>query len=481
MRVSPAGSTIVTDLPPTGTLQKGPVAAATAVETHRHYDSTSGHPAVPASAPLRVFPMILIALSLRLIVASFLLSDHLNPARDNWKFGWETGRLARSLASGHGFSCPLFGDTGPSAWMAPLYPFLLAGVFKLFGIYSVASAAFAVSFNCVVAALTCIPIVRACEISFSRTAARAAGWFWVFFPYSIYLAGGRIWSNSLAAFFMALLLWQTVRLSRESPNRAWLAYGLTWGLAALTEPSILAVLPCLLAWLFWRARGHRTFRLGRSAMAMAVFLAVIAPWMARNSIVFHHFVPFRDNFWLVLWQSNTGDTSDLYPDWANPPHNDGEMAEMQRVGEFAYMQEKRTLALANLRAHPLLHSWITLRRIGFFWTGFWSLSPAYSRNEPFQIPNALMSLCLTLGMLAGMRSAWRSNLPSAAPFLLSLVFFPLLFYATHPGIEYRHPIDPLVVCFLGVAVSETFIPRRLASVTTRVAATRFPTGAIDEA
>ncbi|GAC1636122.1 MAG: hypothetical protein NVS9B14_14350 [Candidatus Acidiferrum sp.] len=425
--------------------------------------------------------MILVALSLRLIVASFLLSDHLNPARDNWKFGWETGRLARSLASGHGFSSPLFGDTGPSAWMAPLYPLLLAGIFKLFGIYSSMSAAVAVSFNSLIAALTCIPIVRACEASFGRNAARSAGWIWVFFPYSIYLAGGRIWSNSLAAFFLALIVWQTTRLTRASSIRAWLAYGSTWGLAALTEPSILAVLPCLLIWLLWRAKGHRALQFARCTMAMTVFLAVIAPWMVRNTMVFHRFIPFRDNFWLVLWQSNTGDTSDLYPDWANPPHNDGEMAEMQRVGELAYMQEKRTMALANLRAHPWLHAWITLRRIGFFWTGFWSRSPAYSRNEPFQIPNALMSLCLTLGMLAGTRSAWRSNLPSAAPFLLSVFFFPLLFYATHPGIEYRHPIDPLVVCFLGVALSETAAPRLIALVIGRIGATRFLTEQSDEA
>jgi 4-amino-4-deoxy-L-arabinose transferase-like glycosyltransferase len=453
-------------------VQKGHLNAALAADSHRRLGSASGDLAVPAPAPLRVFPMILIALSLRLIVASFLLSDHLNPARDNWKFGWETGRLARSLAAGHGFSSPLFGDTGPSAWMAPLYPLFLAGIFKLFGIYSVASAVVAVSLNSFFAALTCVPIVRVSELSFGRGAARAAGWIWVFFPYSIYLAGGRIWSNSLAALFMALVLWQTVRLSRNIAAREWLIYGLTWGLAALTEPSLLAVLPCLLCWLLWRARGQRLMRLAHTALALAIILAVVAPWIARNSIVFHRFIPLRDNFWLVLWQSNTGDTSDLYPDWANPPHSVTEMAEMQRVGELAYMQEKRTMALANLRAHPLLHTWITIRRIGFFWTGFWSLSAEYSRNEPFQIPNALMSIFLTLGMIAGMRSAWRTDFPRAAPFLLSLFFFPLLFYVTHPGIEYRHPIDPLVVCFLGVAVSNTEVPRLFALALVRLPTTK---------
>jgi hypothetical protein len=55
-------------------------------------------------------------------------------------FGWETGRIARSIASGQGFSSPFASGTGPTAWLAPIYPYLLAGVFKVFGVYTNASA-----------------------------------------------------------------------------------------------------------------------------------------------------------------------------------------------------------------------------------------------------------------------------------------------------------------------------------------------------
>ena len=37
---------------------------------------------------------------------------------------------------GQGFSSPTDLPTGPSAWAPPVYPYILAGVFKLFGIYS---------------------------------------------------------------------------------------------------------------------------------------------------------------------------------------------------------------------------------------------------------------------------------------------------------------------------------------------------------
>src|SRR5216684_3953256 len=85
--------------------------------------------------------MILVAFLIRLAVIPFLLSDVLNPIRDHWDFGWEEGRIARSLAVGEGFSSPLFGKTGPTSWTTPIYPLLVAGgVFRACGAYTKAAA-----------------------------------------------------------------------------------------------------------------------------------------------------------------------------------------------------------------------------------------------------------------------------------------------------------------------------------------------------
>ena len=72
------------------------------------------------------------ALLIRLVVMSFSYSNQLDPARDHWAFGFETGRVARSIASGQGFSSPYPEPTGPTALIPPVYVYLVAGVFKLF-------------------------------------------------------------------------------------------------------------------------------------------------------------------------------------------------------------------------------------------------------------------------------------------------------------------------------------------------------------
>ena len=88
---------------------------------------------------------------------------------DNFSFGWEMGRIGRSLAQGQGFSNPFSETTGPTAWEPPLYPFLIAGVFKLFGIYTHASALVLLSINSLFSALTCIPIFLIAKRCFAKS------------------------------------------------------------------------------------------------------------------------------------------------------------------------------------------------------------------------------------------------------------------------------------------------------------------------
>ena len=105
---------------------------------------------------------------------------------DNFSFGWEMGRIGRSLAQGQGFSNPFSGITGPTAWEPPLYPFLIAGVFKLFGIYTHASALVLLTINSLFSALTCIPIFLIAKRCFDEKLAIWTAWLWAVMPSVMY-------------------------------------------------------------------------------------------------------------------------------------------------------------------------------------------------------------------------------------------------------------------------------------------------------
>jgi hypothetical protein len=52
----------------------------------------------------------------------------------------------------------------------------------------------------------------------------------------------------------------------------------------------------------------------------------------------------------------------------------------------------------------------------------------------------------------------------AFPYAWVLFAIPLVYYITHPGMEYRHPIDPVLVCLIAFACTQWRIRRRGASI-----------------
>ena len=388
--------------------------------------------------------MFAITLVIRLIVVGFLYPEQMQARREFWPFGYEIGRVARSLAEGRGYSSPLFSDTGPTAWAAPIYPAILAAVFKLFGVFTATSAVVMLSINSVFSALTIFPICTAARRSFGEGVAKWAGWAWVFYPYAIYFTAARIWDITLSTLLMTTLFAMTLDLHAGWSKRKWTLYGLLWGLAALTSPVLLGVVPLLGAWVLWRLRDDRRWILSVVLMTV-VFLAVISPWTVRNHRVFGKFIPFRSNFGLELFVLNHGDTSDVTPDSTHPSTSWVELNEYDSLGEVRYMERKKQQALEWIKEHPGEFAWVTVRRMFYQWTGFWSASKEFREKEPLQFPNVLMATSLTVLMIFGLRRAWHDRDHAAIPYLLMIVSFPLVYYVTHPSMDYRQPIDPQII------------------------------------
>src|ERR1700729_471107 len=130
-------------------------------------------------------------------------------------FLFESGNIAHSLAVGAGFSSPFRVDTGPTAWMSPVYPLVLATVFHVFGIYTFYSFIAAASLNIVFVTLACAPIFFAAKRIGSLGLAAGAAWLWAVFPNAILIPVQSMWDASLSALLVATIFWATVTLAES--------------------------------------------------------------------------------------------------------------------------------------------------------------------------------------------------------------------------------------------------------------------------
>jgi len=393
--------------------------------------------------------MAAVALAVRLAVIPFVYTDWTEPfVLDHWAFGL----VARSIVSGHGFG-NVFANTGPTAVLPPVYSYLLAGIFKIFGIETKASILAALSLNSLFSALTCIPVFLLTRDAFGARVAKWAGWGWVLSPYGVYYGADWAWSTCLVTFEVACLFLFAWRLEKYSRLRDWLLFGLLGGFAALTEPVVLAVVPLLGLWTVYRR--YRQRQSWKAPMFAAAFGAIVimSPWFVRNYAVFHKFIPVRSGFGLELYIGNNGYSARWVNSALHPNHSDAELAEYETVGETAYMDHKLQEAKAFIHSHPGWFVWMTFRRAVYMWTGYWSLSREYLKDEPLDPPNIFVNTTMTVLGLFGLRRLFQRDTNLAMRFAIVLFFFPLTYYISHCETYYFRPVDPLIVVLTALAIA----------------------------
>jgi 4-amino-4-deoxy-L-arabinose transferase-like glycosyltransferase len=397
--------------------------------------------------------MVLIALVLRLAVIPFDTIENLMDA--DHVHAWEQGNVARALVTGQGFGSP-FVSQQKSAIMTPVYPLIVAGIFKVFGVHTAGSIFAVHAFDCLINSLACIPIFLLGRRGFSRQVGLWAAWTWVFFPYGIYFAAAWAWSTHLLLLCLLWLLYLAQRMEQSPRLGLWAGFGLLAGFAGLTEPSILVVIPFLMALAAWRlARVGRRW-LVPGLVASVVLAGTISPWLIRDAVVFHRFIPMRDSMGLELWMGNNGYSERWTTDSRHPLHDTRELAAYDQ-GELAYMDHKAEQAKDYIAGHPGWYAWMCMRRAVYLWTGYWSFDAGYLAMEPMDPENIPLATFMTLIGLTGLILAWKRR-PFEAIRLGGVLFmFPLIYYFTHPEPYHMRTLDPLLVmlgCYAVVTLRE---------------------------
>jgi MFS family permease len=379
---------------------------------------------------------------------------------------WESAQIAYSLFAGHGFSSPFHGaQSGPTAWFPPMYVLITAALYRLFGVYTLGFMLAMRALNIAFVALNAILIFRIADRCFGRRRAIVASWTWALLPYALLFAPGALtipfdpsylllgWYFAFSSFLMTLLFFLTLRLQDTQSLFAWTAYGLVWGVAALSNPALLAFLP-VAAWsVFRRLIAPRS----KIAAAAIVFLVAIAPWIIRNSMTFHHPTFIRDNIGAELRTGNCEWCEGQWSPSAYPALGHRELQNFVRLGERQFIDIEVRKALDFINHNPGRFALLCVRRAFYFWSG-----PPLSSSRHPALSGFRNSLYLLSSLLAfaGLWLAYRQRNPYAGLFAGLLLLFPLVYYATFATDEYRIPIEPVLLILGTYAIAETIAPHR---------------------
>lgn len=376
----------------------------------------------------------------------------------------EAGNIAAALAQGRGFSDVFRTGTGATAWLAPVYPLILAAIFRIFGVFTVKAFFAACFINIIFSSAACVPIFYVGKRIGSVALASASAWVWALFPNAVMMPFEWIWDTSLSAFLMAAILWATFELADSKRLEDWCSYGVLWGTALMTNPALGAVLPFLLGWLGWRADDPgepRRFAWKSVALALSAAILCCVPWTVRNYVAFHRLIPLRSNLPFELWLGN----NDIFDEHAGGGRRVITRAEEARrytqVGETAYQEEKWRLAVSFIDSHPGLELRLTGRRFLDFWMGTHAPLKNFLQTNSWLIRTILLcSFLSAIGGAAGIFALWKRRTCGTLVVAAFPLAFPCLYYATHADLRYRHALEPAVLLLAASAVWGLAVRRR---------------------
>lgn len=412
--------------------------------------------ALKARRPISTtFLLVILALAVRLAMMLLAHGWHFVETTGPYPalFQNETTNISACIANGYGYKSPfvsvLAGDpaVGPSSWIAPVYPYLCAAVFSVFGVFSRQSFFFLVLLQCVLSALTCIPIVRVGELTVGRRAGIVAAAVWAVFPWFSQWANTYLWEINLSALLFLCLFWYALELEHRRGWKAWLGFGELWGLALLVNPALLTLLVVSLALLAYRHSHAGIAWIKPVLLALVTCAVVVSPWMIRNRSVFGEWTFIRTNFGFEFWMANYHGSHGR--DWAgrHPTTNPQELAEYAQVGELAYVREKSAIAKQFVRDYPGEFLLLTAKRFLMFWDGStikynYPAAP-YWLSWSF-LPLSLLFIPSLIYFCVRRIRGWEL-------FLGAILLYPAPYYLTFCQARYRHALEPLMLLLIAYA------------------------------
>ena len=373
---------------------------------------------------------------------------------NNADLGSEYFELALSLAVNEGFSNPFLVPTGPSAWMPPIYPSLLALFLKLTEDRQ--------SVMWIVLCLKNLVIVGTGVLVFwvARETCRWISPWWVIAIFCCFILTNFPWffQTTHDIWFLLLLMncllffGVSIGKSDALDPRGQIYWGGFGGLIALTSPVLATTWFCATAILSFWQKSLRVLVVPTLCVSLCV-----APWVLRNYMVFGKFIPMKSNLFFDLYFSSvvaeggvyTNETFDHHP-YTISLFKEHKFKELGWSSEQIIVGEAKAKFLENFAKDKLGFFGKVVNRFLAATVHYRSFFPAIEPN-PHWLKRVLYVFPF-LGFLVCLVSRrWgRVELFSFSIYLFYLL--PYIIVAFY--VRYLLPLTPILVLFVMWAVDE---------------------------
>jgi len=367
------------------------------------------------------------------------------PLGEFYFWAGESGSIASSIVQGKGFANPYPQvETGPSAWAAPLFPYLLAAIFRAVGTKTVAAAYLGIVLQCLLYAGTLWLLYRIVQRTFSTACARFATLIWLINPNRIGLTSKILSGVCLATLTLLLAILALIHFRDNPTRRAAALAGLAIGFAILCRPTMALALPFYAYSLYALAKPRLTMAWVAPIVACAICIGVLAPWMVRNYVVFGKIIFIKSNLGQVLYSANNpgGGNVDTYV------YSSLHRRELlRRMGEIAYNRYALQQGLAWIQGNKTAYLERSVKRAVTFWVA----------NHATGVKRWVWSLYQIALLVSAVVGTWRhwSRSPVTTLCFAILLIVPSVYYLT--GVfdphRLRLPFEVLLTIFSSAALT----------------------------
>ncbi len=364
-----------------------------------------------------------------------LIWGRMHDPRIEFKFT-EHAAIAHSWLRGQGYSGAFPGTTVPTAWFAPGPTFFLVLLFKYFT--ALASACIVLVLNLVFSAASAVGILLVGKALVGTRAAAIAAWAWALWYYCAVFPL-ILDATSFNALLFLMGIWGLLKVERSRRAWQWIAFGTFGALCCLVNPAFFTVLaPYWICLWILAARECLGWRRGIAVSIMA-FVVTLAPWGVRNYAVFGRFIFVRSDLPAEVYYANHEGLGRDLADYSSFPG--ANPTEYQRLGEPAYIDEKKALVIKFVRAHPAEFVHRTGVRVLNFWTA----------------PQGEGMWLVSAGAFVGLGLALKKLKAKAMPLAIPMICFPLVYYLVYSFPRHRHPLDPVILLLFAYAVDQLIL------------------------